>query len=93
MGHRVAGGFRLELGQGCPSDPGVEHGRIGLGGVYHIVRNEGEFGCKNGKEDVDVIDGRLWKIIFGCRLSGLVCFGFMVRLSHYPFRIELKVFY
>lgn len=45
VSRRVAGVFRFELGQGCPPDAGVEHRWIRLGGVYHIVRNEGEFGC------------------------------------------------
>lgn len=50
VGRRVAGVLRFELGQGSPPDTGVEHRGIRLGGVYHIVRDEGEFGWKNGKD-------------------------------------------
>lgn len=44
MGGGVAGVFGLELGQGGAAHPAVEQGRISLGGVYHIVRDEGELG-------------------------------------------------
>lgn len=54
VGRRVAGVFRFKLGQGGPSDAGVEHRRVRLGGVYHIVRNEGEFGWKDEKRKICV---------------------------------------